>query len=161
MIINSNIVLFRPRQHFNKILCKPNCFDFYNSVHKCQDTANHSEANPAMSSRKRLADSVLPLHYFIRKSQVIHTFRSLLRSAGKIDDLSLRDDIKTQIISNFRLNKNIPSDQISIALQDANNQLKIIQTMEKRHSIPQDSWLHSSTNDDIKGRIGTGWPWQR
>jgi hypothetical protein len=85
----------------------------------------------------------------------------MLRSVGKIDDISLREDIKKQIIDNFRQNKTIPTDQISLALKEAHNQLKVIQTMEKRHSIPNDSWLHSSTDDDVKGRIGTGWPWQK
>jgi hypothetical protein len=111
-------------------------------------------------SSKKFAD-VLPLNVFIRKGQVIQAYRALLKAASQIEDSSLKGDIRSQIIQNFRQNSNLERSQISIALREAHDHLKTIQNMQQRHAIPKDSWLNSSTEDDVKGRVGKGWPWQK
>ena len=109
---------------------------------------------------KKFAD-VLPLNVFIRKAQVIQAYRALLRAASQIEDFTLKGDIRNQIIQNFRQNRDLERSQISIAIREAHDHLKTILTMKKRQAIPKDSWLNSSTEEDVKGRIGKGWPWQK
>lgn len=84
----------------------------------------------------------------------------------------MRDDIRQQIRVEFSNNKHV-KDAVSLRslMSEGSRQLEILKDMESTPSstfnpvFPSNpavtSWLDSSTEDDIKGRVGEGWPWQQ
>ncbi len=113
-----------------------------------------------MKHLKHISDA-LPLKVFIRKAQVIQLYRSILKHIQKIDDDYVKRDLKSQVTSGFRKNISLKDSEVPQALREATDHLKFIQTMVQRRSAADDSWLASSTESDEKGRVGTGWPWQK
>jgi hypothetical protein len=114
-----------------------------------------------MSSASSIASKALPLKYFIHRAKVFGLYRSLLRSAGKLEDTGMRREIKKQISDGFHANTALPPGQISVAIAEAESHLKTLLVMNQRAEIPQNSWLHMSTDDDVRGRVGVKWPWER
>lgn len=112
--------------------------------------------------KSRLPDSILPLHHFIRKSQSINLFRNMLREARKLKEDHLRDTISQEIVSSFRRNKMV-EDPISINgyLTEGYKHLKELKAMNNGISKETDSWMNYSEEDDIRGRVGMAWPWER
>lgn len=132
----------------------------------------------------RRLGATLPLHVFIRRAQVLKSYRDLLRAARSCQDSSLREDITRQIKDEYSRQKFV-SDNLLIKslLQDATRQLKTVKDLcqslpqamqpnshddtvypsqrkkaaQEKHPGP--SWLDSSEEGDQRGRVGEGWPW--
>lgn len=124
---------------------------------------------------------MLSLKDFIRRAASIKLYRDLLKSSAKIKDADLRLSTKQEIITQYRLNQHItdPMAIRSLLAQGARaqNQLIALTTPESTEDdeavdrIPTESQRsHSSSNDwrsspdnlgegDVRGRVGTGWPW--
>ena len=139
----------------------------------------------AMSSELRKAGgklgltAALSLKEFLQRQRVLRLYRNLLKSASHPTDRTSFEAVRTA----FRTHAS-NSDPASIralmadgtkALEMLHNQratnsfserIKPPHTSEKALSTPEDSedsWLHSGSGDDedVRGRVGTGWPWQR
>jgi len=123
----------------------------------------------------KLRDS-LPLHMFVRRQQVLRMFRALLRGASDLEDRSLVGPVHEQIRFEFKNNAKI-TDNVALRnlIQDGQRQLSKLQSMgtkalkqrqagsgEDAPSGPdRGSWLNDGAADaeDIRGRVGTKWPW--
>lgn len=119
---------------------------------------NHKlQANPTHKSNKmaskRFGD-VLSLQVFIRRAQVIKSYRDLMRAARKCEDSNLRKDIISQIRHEYGRHKTI-QDGILIKqhLQEATRELKkvkdLCQSVHLSHT-PQETPIqinHSNSNN--------------
>lgn len=105
---------------------------------------------------------VLPLHVFVKRQQVVKLYRRLLKAALKLHQDSLQADVTRQIKLEFRKNKDL-SDKVAIrnAIQSGHRQLKQVEDMIGVSTRSADSWLSSSDQVDVRGRVGDGWPWRR
>ena len=87
-------------------------------------------------------------------------FRSMLRAANRVDDVALRSNLRGQISSEFRQNRDL-KDPVSVksTLQEAMRQLKQLEAMGTgAGAYDADSWINQSEPDDERGRVGKGWP---
>lgn len=111
-----------------------------------------------MSRLKHLG--VLPLHVFVKRQQVVKLYRKLLKAALKLHQDCLHADVTRQIKLEFRKNKDL-SDKAAIrnAIQSGHRQLKQVEDMIGVSAKSADSWLSSSDQVDVRGRVGDGWPW--
>lgn len=120
----------------------------------------------------------LPLHAFVRRQQVLRMFRALLRGASDLEDRSLVGPVHDQIRFEFKNNAKI-TDNVALRnlIQDGQRQLSKLQSMgtkalkqrqagsgEEGLHAPSGhagSWLNDGAADaeDIRGRVGTKWPW--
>lgn len=104
-------------------------------------------------------------------------FRDFLKCAGHLPDKALGLDVKKQVISEFRRNSRI-NDPMAVRtlVQEANRSLAQLRGMipadvlsrlhapsakETIRSNSQKSWMDDSKEGDQRGRVGTGWPWQK
>jgi hypothetical protein len=121
-----------------------------------------------MSSKLKDA---LPLHVFIRKAKTIHLYRSMLKATRELDNIALREDIKCQIKEEFSNNKH-HTDIVVIKslLLDADRKFQKLKDLSsspvKKVDMDMPTWLNNNNNnneddgdEDVKGRVGTGWPW--
>ncbi len=133
----------------------------------------------------RILKNTLPLQVFIRRAQVTSVYRQLLRAARHCKDPELRLDITQQIRVEFQRNKDIEDNTlIRTCIQDATKSLKKVQdlvgtysTLPSAKSIQQGnnsvaskrtvkneasgSWLEVQDEEDKRGRVGEGWPWDK
>lgn len=114
-----------------------------------------------MSSASSIASKALPLKYFIHRAKVFGLYRNLLRSAGKLEDQTMKREIRKQISDGFHSNIALAPGQISVAIAEAESHLKMLRVMHQRAEIPTDSWIHMGTEDDVRGRVGVKWPWEK
>eukprot|EP01039_Chlorochromonas_danica_P005743 gene5743-6327_t len=116
-------------------------------------------------SGKRVFRDVLPLHVFVRRRQITSLYRSLLKASRQLLDSSLKAEIRSQIRADFQRHKTV-TDVIVIKslIQEGNQSLKTLQGMissvRKGSTATAGSWLDHSDEEDRRGRIGEGWPWQ-
>ena len=114
---------------------------------------------------------VLPLQVFIQRSQVIKTYRALLKSSQQCADLSLRSEIANQIKYEFRRNQNITDKTlINTMIKEAKDSITKIEDLcavsHPSHSKHKDisdrpSWIEEEDDIDKRGRVGEGWPWEQ
>jgi hypothetical protein len=125
-----------------------------------------------MSKAGKRLGQALSYPAFMQRQRVLGLYRSMLKSVQRIDRSDIRVDISQQIKSEFTNNKNV-KDAVSLRslMSEGSRQLEVLKDMESSPSstfnpvYPNNpavtSWLDSSTEDDIKGRVGEGWPWQQ
>ena len=124
---------------------------------------------------------MLSLKDFMRRAASVKSYRDLLKSSAKIKDVELRQSTKQEIISQYRLNQHItdPMAIRSLLAEGARAQKQLIAlttpesteedetadripTEGQRPNIRSNDWRSSPDNlgeGDIRGRVGTGWPW--
>jgi len=138
---------------------------------------------------------ILPLHVFIRRRQILSSYRNLLKATRPCEDPDLRKDVFNQIRTEFQRNKDL-QDKVVIkqCIQQASRSLKQVEEICNRQkhspvaattrttspkkndspvitttsnkpverSPPDDpsSWINVKDNIDVRGRVGSGWPWQ-
>lgn len=129
----------------------------------------------------RILKNTLPLQVFIRRAQVTSAYRNLLRAARHCQDPSLRKDITQQIRVEFQRNKDIQDNTlIRSCIQDATKSLKKVQDLvgvapnsagnsgsvavASKRTVKNEtggSWLEVQDEEDKRGRVGEGWPWDK
>ncbi|KAJ1432281.1 hypothetical protein B484DRAFT_31933 [Ochromonadaceae sp. CCMP2298] len=115
-------------------------------------------------SRLRLANT-LPLHVFVHRQQVLRLYRKLLRTARHVEDKGLQKDIRDEIKLEFGKNKDLlDKSSVRTAVQEATRSLTRLEDMTgvtpaTPASKKGGSWLDTQDSDDVRGRVGTGWPW--
>ncbi len=122
---------------------------------------------------KLKTDSIRPLKYFIHRSLVLSLYRDFMRTCRSLlPNQSLRMDVENQIRVQFRKHKEVKDDTIYPSLiSQGRAGLKQVQnlvdsTSYTSNTIPlwKEKALGKDEEDqqhDIKGRIGTGWPWKK
>lgn len=101
--------------------------------------------------------NALSLHEFMHNREVLRLYRALLRTVKH--DIDGIDTVRAQ----FKAHKSA-TDPISIKalMTDARRALEQLDRGPTGNNKPEaDSWLNGSTDGDIRGRVGEGWPWQR
>lgn len=136
---------------------------------------------------RRLGET-LPLQVFIRRAQVVKSYRDIMRAARKCEDQSLRNDILSEIRSEYARNKHVSDvGMIKQHLQVASKELKKVRDLcdsirlsnapaaqssaaesyptnvriDKHMRHPGPSWIDTKDEEDPRGRVGEGWPWDR
>lgn len=103
----------------------------------------------------------LPLSYFIRRRQILSTYRALLKQASKASTPSLKNDLISQIRQEFQNSKHL-TDVIVInaCIKHATRSLSLVEDIVTS-SASKDSWVGTTTSDGLeRGRVGEGWPWE-
>lgn len=119
------------------------------------------------SVRRRLPKDALTLRDFLHKSQVLKQYRAFLRELRGLDP-SVAVELQSQIRESYRKHteeKNRAN--MKSLLAEGERQLvflkSFIGTARKVDpaSITQmePTWVGTGQGDDIRGRIGEGWPW--
>lgn len=122
-----------------------------------------------MSRSKRLSQA-MSYPAFMQRLRVLGLYRAMLKSVQIIERQDIREDLLKQIKSEFLMNRNV-KDPVAIRnlMSEGSRQLEMLKDMASpskdnhKSKVPLNhtsSWLDSSTEGDIKGRVGTGWPWQ-
>lgn len=117
----------------------------------------------------RRLGKTLPLKVFIRRQQVLTLYRQLLKTSKGVVDEDVRNGIRQEIRSGFAQGK-ILTDSASIktsivAGQRSLSQLEDMCGVKPSNSAKQQipdagSWINTKDKDDVRGRVGTGWPWK-
>lgn len=103
--------------------------------------------------------NALPFSYFLQRSQVLLLYKSSLKAAQVVDDPDLRNTLKMQIKQEYRSKKHIvDTAAIRSLLAEGQRSLKQIKSMSTKHNS-SDSWLSTDDVNDVRGRMGSGWPW--
>jgi hypothetical protein len=126
-------------------------------------------------------DDRFSLKYFIQRQKVLHLYRSFIRSAKRLEDPALKQDVIYQVRDEFRRNKTIhttnpsisTSSYISSLLVQGERELERLKQMipsdssnhiitnKNQKSVDDESWLDIKDEDDPRGRVGAGWPWSK
>ena len=94
----------------------------------------------------------LPFAIFIRRQKIFCVYRNMMRIVRKLDDVSLRKSIVSQIQLSFRGNRHLSdSAAIKSCLTEANRSLEQLQAMVDQPKEEETS----------KYSVGTDWPWMR
>lgn len=115
----------------------------------------------------RSIGSALSLKEFMHRQRVLRNYRAMLKAAARIEDKSIRNEIKSRIIAEHRANASIKvPETIKFLMKESRFQLETLQHMTTQRSIGESekSWLDSRNNaddNDIRGRVGQEWPWER
>ena len=123
---------------------------------------------PARNIRKmsKRLGKALSLHDFIRKQQVISLYRQLLQCVKRLDDVSVRNSLKLEIRTEFHNGMTL-KDNNAIKTAIINGQRSLTQLEDMTGGVKSvtmskykgDSWLDTKDEVDVRGRVGTGWPW--
>jgi aminoglycoside phosphotransferase family enzyme len=126
---------------------------------------------------KTLGGDTLSLRYFLNRSAVLSQYHEFLRVTKPLES-STKKDVRRQIREVFEMyRQNQDENQVSLLLRQAKDQLKHVselvdsavahqsQNTSLNNSIHQkNSWTDDAeahgNKDDVKGRIGVGWPWK-
>mmetsp|Transcript_3730 Transcript_3730/g.3866 ORF Transcript_3730/g.3866 Transcript_3730/m.3866 type:complete len:119 (-) Transcript_3730:49-405(-) len=115
----------------------------------------------------RNIQNAVPLRVFMHTRRVLKLYRDMLREACKVSDDSLKNDLRNQIRTEFKIGKD-DTDKVTIKnrLIEGTRQLEQLQAVSnsfiKNSLIDQNSWINVSEDEnDIRGRIGDGWPWAK
>lgn len=118
----------------------------------------------------------LGLQYFIKRAQVLKAYRTLLRATKSTENEDLRLDVRSQITNEFRRNKTL-LDPVAIkgSILEAQRSIEKVKEIcaapkaaepvseeksTRRNSKASQSWISTDDQDDKRGRIGSGWPWE-
>lgn len=110
----------------------------------------------------------LPLRLFIRRQQVLQLYRNMLRAAKRVDDVSVQDSLRQEIRNEFVNSKNLKDNAaIKTALVTGQRSLSRLEDMstapsssKKATQSDSNSWINTADDTDVRGRVGTGWPWK-
>ena len=104
--------------------------------------------------------SSLTLKDFIRRGKVISLYRSFLRKVNNIDKNDLKKSLLIEIKSSFRKNSILVDPAlVKVALIEAERYLQKLDSYVSSKGI--EILQENDSDDDIKGRIGEGWPWDK
>ena len=103
------------------------------------------------------------LQYFIRQRQIKSLYRKFLKAVKDVSDIDLKKSVRGQIELEFRKNILI-TDKSTIAtlFKEASRSLDSIRDLSRpKSTASSSSWMNTSDEEDKRGRVGTGWPWNR
>ncbi|CEG46297.1 Complex 1 LYR protein [Plasmopara halstedii] len=135
--------------------------------------------------RRALGSEIKSLQYFLNRTVVLKQYREFLRITKPLE-IDVRMDVRRQIREGFEAYRDEEDEgHTRLLLRQAREQLKMVselvdtaqaqQRSESRSRLKKkaienlscttDTWMDTPSKDvdgteDIKGRLGTGWPWK-
>ena len=113
-------------------------------------------------------ESALSFPLFMRRQKILGLYRSILKAAKKMESPDMRDSIRNEVRNGFKVNKHLVEKiSINACVKEAETSLRTLKGLAKEGDDNYDcrggdgSWLDNSDEDDQRGRMGTGWPWER
>ena len=113
------------------------------------------------------------LSYFIQRSKTISLYRSLLKTAAKIDDVRLKQSIKKEISEQFHLNSKLKDamatkaafleghrilKQLESMLPESNDSQKLLDIPAAAAALNSIDQGGNASNQEYV--VGVGWPWE-
>lgn len=100
---------------------------------------------------------------FVKRQQVLQLYRNLLMKAKSIpNNNELKKSIIEQIRSDFKVSKGITDPMaLKSLIQEGHRGIQRIQALNSESATNSDSWINNSDEDDVRGRVGNIWPWQK
>ena len=117
-----------------------------------------------MSSSRSAVASALTLRDFIHRSKVLTQYRVFMRETVGLDS-HVRKELRDQIRNEFKSKANETNRaNMKAHLMEGERQLQFLRIYRgTAKQVPnqgeEQTWVGTVDADDIKGRIGTGWPW--
>ena len=174
---SGKVMISRSRSRLRKSQLNKNVDD----LHSHKGPTNINIESKGHISRRN-TESILSLKEFMRRAAVRNQYRSFLRTLSKIDDEQWKNQLWSDVSSNYRRNASSTdpmaikmafsegerqlSQLISIVGVTTNNRIELSTDENKdqpMYDISQndpDSWLNTPDEDDPRGRVGEQWPWQ-
>lgn len=112
---------------------------------------------------RALVGAALSLRDFINRSRVLTQYRSFLRELRGVEKGASRD-LLTQVRDSFKRDKGERDRARCRALMaEGEKQLVLLRTYAgSTRTTPADTpatWVGTGDATDIRGRVGSGWPW--
>lgn len=111
----------------------------------------------------RLADSkdIPSYKEFVHRFTVLSLYRNYLKEIRTMPHN--QDELKEQVQREFKANKMVTDPfNVQRALADGKRRFKELQEFTgSNNKYEGDSWLNTKDDEDPRGRVGTGWPWER
>eukprot|EP00953_Heterococcus_sp_UTEX-ZZ885_P016330 9182-Heterococcus_DN1.PRE.2 len=140
-----------------------------------------STVQPSTSSgRRRMQGPKLSLRDFMRRSQVLHTYRQLLKVCSSAADYELRNlhsepcarrmddkqqgqEVAAQIKAQYRtFQHETDSLKLRMLMADAAQHVDALQgAVHRKLPAGVGSWMDTQDEEDRRGRVGLDFPWQR
>lgn len=126
--------------------------------------------------RRALGHDIKSLQYFINRTKVLQQFREFLRISKPLP-IDVRLNVRHKVRAGFEACRHEKDERrLGVLLRQGREQLKIVSelvdTAQAKHNTESDSEKENSHStkmdlppdtsdgkDDVKGRLGTGWPW--
>jgi hypothetical protein len=87
----------------------------------------------------------------------------MLKAAAKVPDLDVRKNLKEEITLEFHTCKSlVDNNAIKTAIANGQRSLSRLDDLSGTKSRFQrngGSWIDTQDEEDVRGRVGTGWPW--
>lgn len=122
---------------------------------------------------KRIADA-LPLQVFIRRAQVLKLYRTMFRLTKPVAGGSQEQmqHLRAHIRDRFKTYKCVDDSKlVATLLSDGQRQLEQLKAVVRPHNHSSsssssvvghtNSWINTKDENDPRGRVGEGWPWER
>ncbi|KAL3658128.1 hypothetical protein V7S43_016971 [Phytophthora oleae] len=139
-------------------------------------------------TKRALGPEVKSLQYFLNRTAVLNQYREFLRTTKPLAS-DVRLDVRRQIRAGFDACRFEEDERrVSLLLRQARDQMKMVSDLvdtavaqqrsgdehdwkkgEWNAADTTDTWMDAASEDkadnkdgkeDVKGRVGTGWPWK-
>lgn len=139
----------------------------YTHISKYIFTTTNYTSQTMSGVRRRLPKDALSLRDFLHKSQVLKQYRAFLRELQGLDPTTVAE-LHKQIKDAYRENANERNRaNMKALLAEGERQLVFVRSYigTARKVDPatigktDPTWVGTGDDDDIRGRIGEGWPW--
>ena len=115
-----------------------------------------------------VGDNVLSYKEFVHRFTVLSLYRNYMREINVLPvAVDARKEFKHQVQHEFKAYKSSTDPyMIQKALSEGKRRFKELQqwtgsSNNKNDTYDGESWLNTPDEEDPRGRVGTGWPWER
>jgi hypothetical protein len=98
---------------------------------------------------------------FVHRFSVLALYRNYLKEIRHMP--RNQEDLKEQVQREFKGNKTVTDPfNVQRALAEGKRRFQELQELTgSSNKYEGDSWLNTKDEEDPRGRVGTGWPWDR
>lgn len=98
---------------------------------------------------------------FVHRFTVLSLYRQYLKEIRVMPHN--QEDLKVQVQQEFKANRTITDPfNVQRALTEGKRRFKELQEITgSNNKYDGESWLNTPDTEDPRGRVGTGWPWER
>ena len=119
-----------------------------------------------VANMSRRVKDAMSFRFFVRRQQVLQLYRTFLRASRRVADPELKKELSAQIKHEFRNNVGITDASVVKSLiVEATRNLERLQAMAMKTDsdvmVQHQNNSVTTDEDDERGRVGKGWPWQR